>query len=169
MPPARLVTDASLDYVARRLRCLGFDVATIRGARLEELFEAGRREGRTVLTLSARHPRRFADVPAMVVARGDAAAAVRAVDRAHEPAGEPFSRCPACNTALQRRHPLEARGEVPGNVVRRSQSLTYCGTCGKWYWEGSHVDRVREWLERTLGRPFAPPAGPAPASTAPNA
>jgi uncharacterized protein with PIN domain len=169
MPPARLVTDTSLDDVARRLRCLGFDVSTIRGARLEELFEAARREGRTVITLSGRHPRRFSDIPALVVPRGDPATAVRAVDRAYEPSGEPFSRCTTCNTALQRRHPLEARGEVPGNVLRRSRSLTYCATCGKWYWEGSHVDRVREWLESVLGRQLAPPAGSAPSGPPSNA
>src|SRR6266850_296581 len=64
MSPARFITDSSLDYLARRLRFLGFDVRTLEGARLEEVFSAARRDGRTVLKLSARHPRRFADVPA---------------------------------------------------------------------------------------------------------
>ena len=57
MAPARFVTDSSLDELARRLRFLGYDIVTLAGARLEELFVAGRRDGRTVLTLSARHPR----------------------------------------------------------------------------------------------------------------
>ncbi len=170
MPPARFITDASLEFVARRLRFLGFDVATRPGARLEELFEAARLEGRTVLTLSTRHPRCFADVPAVVVPRGDAAQAVRALAAAHQPAGRPFSRCPACNTALQRRHAVEARGEVPGGVLRGAAMLQYCPTCGKWYWEGSHVARVREWLERALDRAIEPPAAgdaPPPDAAAP--
>jgi len=157
MTPARLVTDASLEELARRLRMLGYDVITLRGARLEELFDAARREGRTVMTLSARHPRRFADVPVTPVPR-DPAHALRTVAGAHEPAGAPFSRCPACNTALQRRHPLEASGEVPGRVLRRARSLMYCPTCGKWYWDGSHVARIRAWLGEALGREVAGPA-----------
>ena len=152
MPPACFITDTSLELVAHRLVFLGYDVATVRGTRLEELFEAGRREGRTVLTLSARHPRRFADVPAIVVPRGDAAGAVRAIASAHEPAGAPFSRCAPCNQALHARHPMEARGEVPGHVLRSASVLHYCPMCGKWYWEGSHVAHLRAWLERALGR-----------------
>jgi uncharacterized protein len=155
VPPSRFVTDTSLELLARRLRMLGYDVASVPGARLEELFDAARRDGRTVLTLSARHPARFADVPALRVARGDPAAALRALAAAHEPAGLPFSRCPQCNTALQRRTAFEASGEVPGRVLRRAPALTYCPQCGKWYWEGTHVARLRAWLEAALGRPLA--------------
>jgi uncharacterized protein with PIN domain len=155
VPPARFVTDTSLELVAHRLAFLGFDVACLRGARLEELFEAGRREGRTVLTLSARHPRRYSDVRAIVVPRGDPQGAVRAIASAHAASGAPFSRCAPCNQALQTRHPMEARGEVPGRVLRAAQSLRYCPNCGKWYWEGTHVARLRAWLEQALGRPLA--------------
>ncbi len=155
MPAARFITDTSLELVAHRLVFLGYDVATVRGARLEELFEAGRREGRTVLTLSARHPRRFAGVPAIVVPRGDARGAVRAIASAHEPAGAPFSRCAPCNQPLHVRHPMEARGEVPGRVLRSASVLHYCPLCGKWYWEGSHVAHLRAWLEEALGRPLS--------------
>ena len=156
MEPARLLTDSSLDFLARRLRFLGYDVTTLTGARLEELLDAARREGRTVITLSQRHPRRFADVPVLVVPRADPEAALRAIAGTHAPAGAPFSRCPACNVGLRERHPAEARGEVPGRVLRELRTLTYCPSCGKWYWHGSHVDRIREWLERALGRPLAP-------------
>jgi uncharacterized protein with PIN domain len=155
---ARFLTDASLEGLARRLLFLGYDVAVARGARLEELFEVAARDGRTVLTLSARHPKRFAGVAAVVVPRGDLDLALRVAVAGHEPASPPFTRCPACNVALQARHPLEARGEVPGRVLRAARALTYCPHCGKWYWEGSHTARLREALERALGRPLSGPA-----------
>lgn len=158
MSPTRFVTSASLDFVARRLRFLGYDVVTHPGARLEELFEAGAREERAVLTTSARHPKRWAHVPAVVVVRGDAAGAVRALAAAHEPSGPPFSRCPRCNLALQRRTSFEAIGEVPGRVTRANAMLTWCPGCGQWYWEGTHTARLREWLSRTLERPLDPPS-----------
>jgi hypothetical protein len=160
VPPARFVTDSSLEFLARRLRVLGYDVRTVRGARLDELFEVGRAEGRTVLTLSHRRPRRFADVPAIGVARDRPEEALRALAAGHEPTGPPFSRCPLCNDALQSRHPFEARGEVPGRVLRAHRSLRYCPTCGKWYWEGTHVARLRAWLESALGRPPGAPGAP---------
>ncbi len=161
MEPARFLTDSSLDYLARRLRFLGYDVRTLPGARLEELLEVARTEGRIVITTSRRHPRRYSDVTARVVPHAQAEIALRQIVAAHGPAGAPFSRCPACNAALRERHAMEARGEVPGRVLRAARRLTFCPSCGKWYWHGSHVDRIREWLERALGRPLTlepPPA-----------
>ncbi|HEY3216970.1 MAG TPA: Mut7-C RNAse domain-containing protein [Candidatus Eisenbacteria bacterium] len=152
--PDCFVTDSSLDYLARRLRLLGYDVLTLHGARLEELFEAARRERRTVLSLSTRHPRRYADVPLRSVPRGEPQQAVREIAARCRPAGQPFSRCPRCNQALQRREPIEARGEVPGRVLRSARRFTFCPNCGKWYWEGSHVARLKAWFEAALGRPL---------------
>ena len=162
MAPARFVTDSSLAFLARRLRFLGYDVLVSPGARLEELLELGRAEGRVVLTTSGRHPRRFADVTSRSLPRTDARELVRVIAGEAEPAGPPFSRCPECNVALQKRHAFEARGEVPGRVLRTSRELNYCPSCGKWYWEGSHVARLRVWLEEALGRPLLgghPPEG----------
>jgi uncharacterized protein with PIN domain len=152
--PIRFITDSSLAFVARRLRLLGFDVTLLPGARLEEVLEAARREGREVLTTSTRHPRRYGDVVTRTLPR-DAEPALRAIVADSEPSGAPFSRCSVCNTALVRRFPFEARGEVPGSVLRAGGPLRYCPGCGKWYWNGSHVVRLRKWLERILDRPLA--------------
>ncbi len=151
---SRFVTDSSLDQLARRLRFLGYDVVTHRGARLEELFEDAQRTGRTVLTLSTRQPQRWASVPVMRVARNDLAAALRAVVTAHEPASAAWSRCPACNLALHSRSAFEARGEVPGRVTRLGVAFGSCPACGRWYWAGSHVAHLTAWFESALGRPM---------------
>lgn len=157
MDPTRFVTDASLEFVARRLRFLGYDVASHRGARLEELFDVAAREGRVVLTLSDRHPRKWAHVGAIRLPRGDASAALRLVVEGHAPAGAPFSRCPQCNVALRRRSAFEAVGEVPARAARSGGPLTWCPACGRWYWLGSHVARIAEWLETATGRPVPLP------------
>jgi len=145
------VTDASLDHFARRLRFLGFDVVTHPGARLEELFAVAGLQGRTVLTLSARRPRTTVDVAVLRVARGNEAAAVRAVAMHHRPSGPRWSRCPACNSALRARSSFEAIGEVPARVTRSGWPLTWCPSCGRWFWPGSHVARMNEWFDRVLG------------------
>ena len=144
------MTDASLDQLARRLRFLGYDVVTHRGARLEELFAVGAGQGRTVLTLSARLPRGAAGVDVMRVPRGDEAAAVREVVARHLPSGPRWSRCPACNSALQPRSAFEAIGEVPARITRSGWPLSWCPSCGRWFWPGSHVARMNAWFDRLL-------------------
>ena len=163
--PARLVTDSSLEQLARRLRLLGYDVATHHGARLAELFAAAAREGRTVLTLSSQRPPRAHPAPMFQVPREDLAEAVRRVAAAHAPATARWSRCPACNVALHSRSAFEAQGEVPGRVTRMGVPLSSCPQCGRWYWPGSHVARLTEWFAQVLG----PAGGPEAASPAPDA
>ncbi|HTK32281.1 MAG TPA: Mut7-C RNAse domain-containing protein [Candidatus Saccharimonadaceae bacterium] len=153
MPPDRFVTDASLEPLAHDLRFLGYDVALHRGARLEELCEVARRDARIVLTRSVRRPRRFADVRVVTV-HADRARALREVANAYAPSGPPFGRCAECNTALARRLAFEAGSEVPPGARRGAEHLHYCPGCGRWYWEGSHVARIRERLAATLGRPL---------------
>jgi hypothetical protein len=147
----RLMADTSLELLARRLRMLGFDVAGAGSAGLEQVFEAARRERRIVLKLSARHPRRFADVPAFTVSR-DCRVAVRAVAERYRPSGPPFSRCSICNGTLETRAASTAGDEVPEAVRRSAETLDHCSGCGRWYWAGTHVRRMRAWLESALGR-----------------
>jgi hypothetical protein len=151
--PTRFVTDASLDELARRLRMLGYDVVTHRGARLAELFAAAAAEGRTVLTLSHRSGPRHSPAGVLIVPRGGLADALRAVTARHAPATARWSRCPACNVVLQRRSAFEARGEVPARVTRPGNPLSWCPACGRWFWAGSHVARLEAWFERELGAP----------------
>lgn len=149
--PPRFVTDTSLEQLARRLRFLGHDVLTHRGARIEELYDDAARDGRTVLTLSSRRPARHAGVPVIVVPRGELAIAVRMVASQHAPATARWSRCPTCNVALHSRSAFEARGEVPSRVTRAGTPLTWCPSCGCWYWRGSHVVRMERWFDEVLG------------------
>lgn len=153
--PTRFVTDSSLDWLARRLRFLGYDVVTHRGALLEELLAEAERHGRTVLTSSVRRPSRWAGVAVVCVARHDHASALRAIADQHAPASPPWSRCPRCNVTLHARSAFEARGEVPGRVTRMpGVTFRSCPSCGQWFWPGSHVARLTAWFERQLGHPI---------------
>jgi len=158
MSPGRFVVDRSLEPLARRLRLLGFDVVTVPGARLEALFESARRDGRTVLTTSARHPGRWASVPAVTVAREDPDGAVRAIASLWAPSGPPFGRCSICNLPLgDGAGPDPAR--VPARVRTSGVPLRHCAGCGRVYWSGSHVDRLRRRLAAATGRPVPGPRG----------
>ncbi|MBW2269316.1 MAG: hypothetical protein JRH16_12140 [Deltaproteobacteria bacterium] len=64
----------------------------------------------------------------------------------------PFSRCSLCNVELVRVERAEARGRVPPRVLTTCDHFWHCPACDRCYWHGSHVDRMREALEATLGR-----------------
>ena len=153
MEPDRLIVEDSLELVARRLRMLGFDVASAGALALPELLAEAERQGRIALTPSARHPRRYGHVRVISVPLAHPAAAVRRVVRTCMPAGPPFTRCPRCNVALEAKSGAEAVGHVPQDVLARVDPSGRCPACGRWFWEGSHTQRVRQWLRaaRVLG------------------
>jgi len=155
--PTRFATDSSLELLARRLRMLGYDVATYRGARLAEVFDAAATDGRTVLTMSAWRPAKRAGVPVLIVGRETVAESIRSIAEAHSPSGAPWTRCPVCNAALRSRSGFEAIGEVPSRVARAGGPFASCPECGRWYWPGSHVARLRTWLGGVLGREVPAP------------
>jgi uncharacterized protein with PIN domain len=150
VPPGRFVTDASLAWLARRLRALGYDVRVLEGATLSEVCAVARAESLIVLTLSARVPAPCAFVGLVLAHRSDPSRTVREIASAYAPPSPPFERCLRCNAELERTAampPERAQAPPEPRRVRR------CPGCGHWYWRGSHLDRLREWLEAALGRP----------------
>lgn len=65
-----------------------------------------------------------------------------------------LSRCLVCNTLLQRISPEEAAGQVPQKVAERFQEFRKCNQCGRIYWEGGHVLRMKDKLRR-MGIPIS--------------
>ncbi|NPA06246.1 MAG: twitching motility protein PilT [Chloroflexi bacterium] len=61
---------------------------------------------------------------------------------------QPFTRCPRCNTKVHR-VPIDALADrVPADVRSRQTYVHLCPSCGRVYWEGSHVERIRARFAR---------------------
>jgi len=151
--PTRFQADAMLGALARWLRVLGIDTAYEAHIEDADLVRRAREEGRTILT----RDRRLRDewrVPDLVVLEADDPAvqlrevvdgfALRSLIR-------PFSRCLRCNVPLRAASVEEARGRVPERVLREQSVWRRCPDCGRVFWPGSHVRRMRARLESWLG------------------
>lgn len=58
----------------------------------------------------------------------------------------PFTRCMSCNTVLTEA-PAGRLHEVP-RAVASGEATRYCPRCDQLFWDGSHVARMRERLQR---------------------
>jgi uncharacterized protein with PIN domain len=67
---------------------------------------------------------------------------------------DPFSRCLLCNVALRPAPPL-ARAALPPQVREAFDAINQCPQCGRLYWAGGHVRRMRQRLERWKNADFA--------------
>ena len=145
----RLLCDEMLGASARRLRAAGHDTALARpGTPDRELTRQAVAQDRTLLT---RDRRLATDRPAqarvLVLPEGDDAQARFLRDELGlDWLAAPFTRCMVDDTPVEPASAAEAAALPPD--VRRSEPIHRCPTCGRLYWAGGHVARMRAELER---------------------
>ena len=59
---------------------------------------------------------------------------------------KPFSRCLLCNSLLIQTN-QQQQAQLPDNIRQGGDRGVYCPNCGKLYWSGGHVRRMRHKLE----------------------
>ncbi|HTT45344.1 MAG TPA: Mut7-C RNAse domain-containing protein [Thermoplasmata archaeon] len=146
MAAPRWMADEMVGRLARYLRMVGCDTVYARGLSDEAIVRDARAEGRIVLTrdrqLAARADR------SLLLTSPHLADQWRAVRTAHPevPTDIRFERCTECNGTLAvATEPYEPppRGWVPWDRVAAGLRLYRCGSCGHYFWEGSHTADVR--------------------------
>ena len=145
----RFFADAMLGRLAKRLRLAGFDTLYERSIADADLVTRARAEGRIIVTRDRRlAQRRLArDAVVLVADRVDAQwreITLRMPDLLH---GDALSRCAECNGVLVELPTEEARPLVPPYVAQTQRVFSRCPACGRVYWAGTHVERIRRALE----------------------
>ena len=145
----RFLVDLTALKLARNLRLLGLDSATIVDGDLRDIVNRANLEERVVLTRN----RELLKIGALHFGQ-----LLRSVDHKEQlleveerfkvsAAAQPMSRCLVCNEILQ---PVEKK-----SIEHRLKPLTRkyyhlfreCFSCRKLYWQGSHHDRMREMFD----------------------
>lgn len=149
MNPPRLLADDMLGRLARWLRGAGIDTAYAGDGPArddDEILRRAREEGRIVVTRDQRFPGGGGDVIVIESRRlDDQLVEVLRHLPGFDPLAAPFSRCMECNG------PVRPVKEAPKAPAGAKGPFTTCADCGRLYWEGSHVDRIRERLARAKG------------------
>lgn len=66
----------------------------------------------------------------------------------------PFTRCMVCNTSL-RPASSEQLSSLSEKIQSQIDAPVYCSVCNKVYWDGGHVERMRERLEKWQATQFS--------------
>ena len=142
------ICDEMLKGLGRWLRAAGYDTRIADGEPDRELIEMARTGGRILLTRDRKMAEfRHADECVLVLVSNslaDCAAELKnrlAIDWQFSP----FSRCLVCNFPLEPARPTAADA-VHASVLRENKVFWRCPGCGRLYWEGSHVRRMRARL-----------------------
>ncbi len=155
MTTPRFLADEMLGKLARWMRLLGHDVAYARDVSDADLREWARREGRLLLTRDVDCASRMPTPPGVLLVRAlDPGEQLEEVARALRLDADParaLSRCSACNVVLDDAVPEDVRDRVPAAILARHDRFWTCASCGRAYWEGTHVDAIRDRIRHLDG------------------
>jgi uncharacterized protein with PIN domain len=148
----RFFADAMLGRLARWLRILGYDTSYEAHVEDAALVRRAVQEKRVILTRDRALPEEFR-VPALVLVEAE-----RPAEQLRElvtrlgldTEGRLFTRCSRCNAELEPVPRSQIAERVPARVLRDHERFKHCPGCGRVYWEGSHVDRIRSAIRRAL-------------------
>ncbi len=146
----RLVADSMLGRLARWLRALGFDAAYHPFVDDHQVIAWARARGAVVLTRDTRMLRP-ADVRVLLVEHDTLerqlaqVVAEAPLDLAQ---ARPLTRCTVCNEMLVGATRDEVWNRIPPYVYLTRETFARCPGCGRVYWEGTHVPRLRARLAR---------------------
>lgn len=148
----RFIADAMLGRLARWLRLLGFDCAWEHDIDDEALVRRALSEGRIVLSRDRALPEEWRisgihRIDAEKV-RDQLAEVLRAFDLA--PEIRLLSRCSQCNAPLSPAALGDVAHRIPPRILERHQVFSVCPGCGRVYWEGSHTNRIRRFVDDLL-------------------
>ncbi|HWE61752.1 MAG TPA: Mut7-C RNAse domain-containing protein [Chloroflexota bacterium] len=155
-PSPAFLVDQNVASLARRLRWLGYDAAEDPAADDARLVVRAELERRMLLTrdrgILQRRPVASGAVSALWLRSDDPWQQLAQVvqDTGIDPVRYAFSRCVRCNVPLEPAPPAVAVAAVPPFVARTQTQFTRCPNCGRFFWRGTHWQRMREHLQAHL-------------------
>jgi uncharacterized protein with PIN domain len=146
----RLLVDRTAGKLARWLRILGLDTEYIETCDSAPIVKMARQSGRKAVTRNAAVIRRLGEG---ILLESDALAdqvrqVVRAVGASEIAL---FTRCSVCNAVLESVEKETVKGRIPEYVYENHDGFAICRVCGRYYWRGTHWEKMKAEIERMMG------------------
>jgi len=145
----KFIVDDMLGKLAVRLRMLGFDASYYGNSADSFLLRKSKEESRILLTRDL-NLTKVRGANAFFVPGKRLKEQIQAVIQKYNLKILPqnmFSRCSVCNEPLKDIPKEKVKGKVPPLVYRFFDEFAYCPKCNKYYWKGTHYEKIIEELK----------------------
>ncbi len=146
------VADVHLGSLARFLRMLGFDTVYERTSTTETIIAISMSEGRVLLSRSRTLVRDPRVSHCLFIPSPDPRTQLIEVIRHHQLASSirPFARCIECNDPVAPIDRETVLSRLPASVRSTDLAFRICRRCDRVYWDGSHVARMRAFIDQVI-------------------
>ncbi|MCM8806028.1 MAG: Mut7-C RNAse domain-containing protein [Candidatus Omnitrophica bacterium] len=146
----KFIADGMLGSLARWLRLLGFDTEYFSGRDKFFLAYNAKKEGRIVLTRDRNFFLQHQNIT-LLIENEKIAEQLREIKNKLPITFDSkkfFSRCNICNNPLEPKTISEVINYVPDYVAKTQKNFSYCNICGRIYWQGTHWQRMLEFIKK---------------------
>jgi hypothetical protein len=145
----KFVVDVNLGKLAQKLRLLGFNTLFINDFIDKEIVELSLKEKRIILTRNKGILKYRAVTHGYWIRNDDPKEQIKEVVNRFqlERNFRPFSRCSCCNGLLRQVEDTLLQERLPNDTLLNFNVFMECKGCRKLYWQGSHYNRICEWIK----------------------
>ncbi|MGB9612796.1 MAG: Mut7-C RNAse domain-containing protein, partial [Candidatus Margulisiibacteriota bacterium] len=148
----KFIVDDMLGKLAVRLRMLGFDTTYYHDTADSFLLRKAKEESRILLTRDSSLVK-VRGANAFWVSSRKLKEQIREVIKRYQLKIIPqnmFSRCSVCNEPLVDMPKEKVKDKVPPVVFNLFQEFSYCPKCDKYYWKGTHYEKILDELSEFI-------------------
>lgn len=144
----RFIVDVNLGKLAQKLRLLGFDTLFKNDYNDNDIVADAIKERRIILTRDIGILKRRAVTHGYFIRNDNPKKQLTEVIERLQLHNNfrPFSRCSVCNSKMKLVDKSKVRDKLHSDTLEMYDEFWQCTGCEKVYWEGSHYDRIREWI-----------------------
>jgi len=141
----KFIADVMLGKLAKRMRLLGFDVLYDQTFDDNDIIRLSLEQNRVILTRDTELAGRPLAANRVFIVHDDVKDQVRQVIDTFkiESVPGPLTRCSMCNESLIPITRQDIKDIVPEYVYNNYDGFLRCVSCGRVYWEGTHVRNMR--------------------------
>jgi len=142
----KILCDQMLGTLAKWLRILGFDTFYVNVKMSDEdLLNIAKGENRTIFTrdkeLIIRGKKKNLNFIPIVTTELDLQLN-QVLKHVNIDEKSILSRCTLCNTVLDKVEKNKVQGKIPSKVFENNEKFWFCSKCNKFYWMGSHYNKM---------------------------
>jgi uncharacterized protein with PIN domain len=146
----RFVVDVNLGKLAKKLRLLGFDTYYRNDLNDNEIVKISIAEKRIILTRDLGILKYSNVTHGTWIHSDDPKIQLNEVIKRLQLKNlfKPFTRCSQCNGQLKRIRKEQLKARIPKDTLSYYKIFWECNGCKQIYWEGSHFDKINDWIEK---------------------
>ncbi|MGI0062054.1 MAG: Mut7-C RNAse domain-containing protein [Nitrosotalea sp.] len=146
------IVDSMLGNLAKKLRVLGYDSKYFSSIEDDKLILIAKNEKRMIITKDEQLTRKAEkqEIGFVLIRGSDESEQIMQINTKINLG--PFvidtnnSRCMVCNGNLQAVEKYRIIGKIPEGILEREKKFWMCDSCKKIYWEGTHFEKLQEFV-----------------------